>query len=225
MCYRRKIVYQIRLPRDEMITRFFSIIAVLAFAGCAQNVVKNEAPGPAAMATGLVPQERRITDLQIQADRKTLEAIQQRLRLLNERGVPQSNYGLAKAQCWLDTAKTQYHENDRTGYIEESIAESLKIIQALEADKSVKVGYETPLIARSTRLREDLWAQLNAFKGRESTLICNAHTIACGEVRLVRAGHAEQQTGWRQATPHVQMVEDAVRRATAEAASCASRAG
>lgn len=177
------------------------------------------------MATGLASQEKRITDQQIQADRKTLEAIQQRLRLLNERGVSQSNYGLAKAQCWLDTAKTQYHENDRTGYIEESIAESLKIIQALEADKNVKVGYETPLIARSTRLREDLWIQLNAFKGRESTLACNARTIACGEVRLVRAGHAEQQTGWRQATPHVQMVEDAVRRATAEAASCTSRTG
>jgi OmpA-OmpF porin, OOP family len=208
-----------------MITRFFFIIAVLALTGCAQNATKNEAPGPAARATGLVPQDQRITDSQIQADRKTLEAIQQRLRVLNERGVPQNNYGLAKAQCWLDTAKTQYHENDRTGYIEESIAESLKIIQALEADKSVKVGYETPLIARSKRLREDLWAQLNAFKGRESTLICNARTIACGEVRLVRAGHAEQQTGWRQATPHVQMVEDAVRRAAAEAASCAMRAG
>ncbi|MBI2770286.1 MAG: hypothetical protein HYX47_11735 [Burkholderiales bacterium] len=161
-----------------------------------------------------------MTDMQIQADRKTIEAVQQRLRLLSEAGLAQNNYPLAKAQCWLDTAKTQYHENDRTGYIEESIAESLKIVQALEGDKGRKVGFDTPLVARSTRLREDLWAQLGAFKSRESTLICNARTVACGEVRLVRAGHAEQQTGWRQATPHVQMVEDAVRRATAEAASC-----
>ncbi|MEP6790533.1 MAG: hypothetical protein ABI907_04135 [Ramlibacter sp.] len=158
--------------------------------------------------------------MQIQADRKTIEAVQQRLRMLSEAGVAQNNYPLAKAQCWLDTAKTQYHENDRTGYIEESIAESLKIVQALEGDKGRKVGFDTPLVARSTRLREDLWSQLSAFKSREATLICNARTVACGEVRLVRAGHAEQQTGWRQATPHVQMVEDAVRRATAEAASC-----
>ncbi len=132
----------------------------------------------------------------------------------------QNNYPLAKAQCWLDTAWSQYHENDRTGYIEESLAESQKIIQALESDKTVKVGYDTPLVARSTRLRDDLWSQLNALKMRESSLVCNARTIACGEVRLVRAGHAEQQTGWRQANPHVQMAEDAVRRASLEAANC-----
>lgn len=206
-----------------MISRILTAVAILALAGCAHNAAVSEGPGPAAQATGLASQDKRTTDMQIQADRKTFDAVQQRLRALSERGIVQNNYGLAKAQCWLDTAKTQYHENDRTGYIEESLAESLKIVQALEADKSVKVGMETPLVARSTRLREDLWSQLNAFKGRESTLICNARTVACGEVRLVRAGHAEQQTGWRQATPHVQMVEDAVRRAAAEAASCTGR--
>jgi OmpA-OmpF porin, OOP family len=38
---------------------------------------------------------------------------------------------------------------------------------------------------------------------------------------LVRAGHAEEQTGWRAAVPHVMMVEDGLRRAGVEAASCA----
>ena len=137
-----------------------------------------------------------------------------RLRKLNEAGVAQNNYSLAKAQCWLDTAKTQYHENDRTGYIEESMTESQKIIQALEANKTAKVGYDTPLVARSTRLRDDLWAELTKFKNNSATLVCNARTVACAEVRLVRAGHAEQQTGWRAATPHVMMVEDGLRRAS-----------
>lgn len=195
------------------------VVGSLVLGGCAHQVAQ-ESPAAHARELGVAPQASRITDERIQADRVTLDSVQQRLRRLNEAGVPQNNYALAKAQCWLDTAKTQYHENDRTGYIEESLAESLKIIRTLESDKSSKAGYETPLVARSTRLREDLWAQLNAFKSRESTLICNARTVACGEVRLVRAGHAEQQTGWRQATPHVLMVEDAVRRASAEAASC-----
>ena len=203
-----------------MLVRIATVIAALALTGCAQTMVQSEAPGPAALSTGLAPQTQRITDMRIAADRKTMDAIQSRLRRLNEEGVPQNSYPLAKAQCWLDTAWSQYHENDRTGYIEESLAESLKIVQALEADKTVKVGYDTPLVARSTRLRNDLWAQLNALKTRDATLICNARTVACGEVRLVRAGHAEQQTGWRQATPHVQMAEDAVRRASLEAASC-----
>ena len=203
-----------------MVFRFIFVVAALALTGCAQTVVQPEGPGPAARSTGLLPQEQRTTDLRIAADRKVMSEIQLRLRRLNESGVAQNNYPLAKAQCWLDTAWSQYHENDRTGYIEESLAESLKIVQALEANKAVKVGYDTPLVARSTRLRDDLWAQLNALKMRESSLVCNARTVACGEVRLVRAGHAEQQTGWRQANAHVQMAEDAVRRASAEAANC-----
>lgn len=203
-----------------MVFRFIFVVAALALTGCAQTVVQPEGPGPAARSTGLLSQDQRTTDLRIAADRKVMGEIQLRLRRLNEAGLSQNNYPLAKAQCWLDTAWSQYHENDRTGYIEESLAESLKIVQALEADKTVKVGYDTPLVARSTRLRDDLWGQLNALKMRESSLVCNARTVACGEVRLVRAGHAEQQTGWRQANAHVQMAEDAVRRASAEAANC-----
>jgi outer membrane protein OmpA-like peptidoglycan-associated protein len=150
--------------------------------------------------------------------------VQQRLRKLNESGIPLNNYPLAKAQCWLDTARTQYNENDRTGYIEESLGESMKIVQALEADKNAKAGYDTPLVARSTKLREDLWAQLGQYKTQDATLACNARSVACAEVALVRAGHAEQQTGWRQATPHVQIAEDGLRRAGVEAASCAQPA-
>ena len=198
-----------------------ALIFPLALLGCG-STVKNEAPGSAAQATGLNAQQNRITDTPVFADRKNIEALQDRLRKLNESGIAQNNYSLAKAQCWLDTAKTQYHENDRTGYIEESMTESQKIIQALENDKTAKVGYDTLLIARSTRLRDDLWADLSKYKNNTATLACNARTVACAEVRLVRAGHAEQQTGWRAATPHVMMVEDGLRRAGQEAASCAA---
>jgi OmpA-OmpF porin, OOP family len=200
----------------------FALILPLALMGCASTTAKNEAPGPAAQATGLNAQQDRITYTPVLADRKNIDALQDRLRKLNEAGVPQNNYSLAKAQCWLDTAKTQYHENDRTGYIEESMSESQKIIQALEGNKAAKTGYETPLVARSTRLRDDLWAELSKFKDNSTTLACNARTVACAEVRLVRAGHADEQTGWRAATPHVMMAEDGIRRATQEAAACAA---
>ena len=200
---------------------FLSLFISLTLMGCAQTATKSEAPGPGSQATGLAQQQQRITEDKVLADRKTIEALQQRLRKLNESGIPQSNYPLAKAQCWLDTAKTQYHENDRTGYIEESLTESQKIIAALEANKGANAGFETPLVARSTRLRDDLWMQLGKYKSDASTLACNARTVACAEIRLVRAGHAEEQTGWRAATPHVMMVEDGLRRAAVEAAACA----
>ncbi len=196
------------------------MLCLLALSGCGSTAPKSEAPGPAAQATGLNPQQARISDERILSDRRTIDAIQQRLRKLNEAGIPQNSYPLAKAQCWLDTAKSQYHENDRTGYIEESLTEAVKIAQALEADKSAKAGYDTPMVARSTLLRNDLWAQLSTYKTQSATLVCNAKTVACAEVRLVRAGHANQQTGWRQATPYIQMVEDALRQAKIEADSC-----
>jgi OmpA-OmpF porin, OOP family len=209
------------LSRLAMKSLFICLFLPLALMGCAQTAIKNEVPGPGSQATGLVAQQQRITEEKVLADRKTIEALQQRLRKLNESGIAQNNYPLAKAQCWLDTAKTQYHENDRTGYIEESLTESQKIIQALEADKSARAGFDTPLVARSTRLRDDLWMEIGKYKNNSATLACNARTVACAEVRLVRAGHAEEQTGWRAATPHIMMVEDGLRRAAAEAASCA----
>lgn len=199
---------------------FFLCLSALALAGCASGPLNHETPGPAAGAAGLTAAPARITDSRLHADRATLAAVQTRLRRLNEAGVAQGHYALAKAQCWLDTARTQYEENDRTGYIEESLTESVRIAQALEADRATQAGHATPLVARSTRLRDDLWVQLGQFKSQGSTLACTARTVACAEVRLVRAGHAEQQTGWRQATPHVQMVEDAVRLARVQAASC-----
>lgn len=196
------------------------IVSALSMAGCAGWSAKDEKPAADAQKTGLVPQAARITDERILGDRKTMEAVQQRLRALNEAGIPQNNYSLAKAQCWLDTAKTQYHENDRTGYVEESLHESIKIVQALEANKAAKAGYDTPLVARSAKLRDDLWTRLGGFKGNANTLQCNARTVACAEVRLVRAGHAQEQTGWRQAVPHVAMAEDAIRQAGEEASRC-----
>ncbi len=209
--------------KNSIYTAVSMLVVSLALIGCASSG-KKELPGPAAQNTGLNPQQARITEAPVLADRKTLDALQERLRKLSEAGVAQNYYPLAKAQCWLDTAKTQYHENDRTGYIEESMTESQKIIQALEANKTAKVGYDTVHVARSTRLRDDLWASLSKFKDNDATLACNARTVACSEVRLVRAGHAQEQTGWRAATPHVMMAEDGIRRAGQEAASCAAPA-
>ena len=196
------------------------LLSTMVLSACSSGGVKNLMPGPASQSTGVNQQQARITDERILADRRTIEDVQLRLRKLNESGVPQNNYSLAKAQCWLDTAKSQYHENDRTGYVEESLSEAVKIAQVLESNKAAKAGFDTPLVARSSMLRDDLWKQLNAYKNQASLLSCNAKTVACAEIRLVRAGHADEQTGWRQATPWVNMVERDLLQAKAEADKC-----
>lgn len=176
---------------------FFLPFAVAVLVGCASSAIKTGAYGDPG-----------------------IEEVQLRLRRLTNAGVPPSNFSLAKAQCWLETAHTQYSENDRTGYVEEAVAEAARIARALEADRNTDAGRTTPLIARSTRLREDLWTQLDKMGAGGRPQSCNARTVACGQVRLVRAGHAHEQTGWRAATPFVQMAEDAVQRGGVEAAQC-----
>src|SRR4051812_31023522 len=132
-------------PNAPRSTAALCLAAALVLTGCAGG--KDAAPALAAQGTGLTPAVARVTDEKILMDRQTLDGVQQRLRRLNESGIPQNSYSLAKAQCWLDTAKSQYHENDRTGYIEESLTEAVKIAQALEADKSARAGFDTPLVA------------------------------------------------------------------------------
>lgn len=182
-------------------------------------------PSSSATSTGVLPntQADRITDEAIVTDIRGIDSLQRRLMELNKAGVMVKSYNFAKAQCWLDTAKTQYHENDRTGYIEEALEQSIGLIRTIETNKAAATlgNSATPLIAGSDRLRDDLWSRLNAAKTRPG-FECAAQTVACAEVRLVRAGHANQQTGWRQANPHIGMVEDALKLADRQAATCTS---
>jgi OmpA-OmpF porin, OOP family len=187
------------------------ISAALGLAACASSTGGN---------TGTAnPQAERITDERILAERKALDGLQTRLKVLNDAGVPVKSYTHAKAQCWLDSAKTQYHENDRTGYVEEAMEQSTLLIRSLETDKTKLAGNDTPLIAKSDKVRDDLWARFATLKGKPG-FSCVEQIVACNEVRLVRAGHANQQTGWRQASPHIAMVEDALKVAEREEAAC-----
>jgi OmpA-OmpF porin, OOP family len=201
----------------------FSVTLTRALFGAAMLAVLSgcsSMPGSSKSSDAGNPQAGRITDERIIAERAAIDGLQQRLSNLNKAGVPIKNYNFAKAQCWLDTAKTQYHENDRTGYIEQAMEQSVLIMNALDANKAAAPVTNTPLIAGSDRLREDLWTRLGALRGARG-FECAAQTAACAEVRLVRAGHANEQTGWRQASPHIAMVEEQLRQAEREAAQCA----
>ncbi len=151
---------------------------------------------------------------------QAIDELQTRIRKLNEQGLTAANYSVAKAQCWLDTAWSQYSENDRSGFPDEALAESTAIVSALESDKSSKAGFSTPFVVRSAKVRDDLWTRVQDYKTRTATLSCTARHVACAEVQLVRAGHALNETGWRQASPYVNMAEDALRRAGVAAARC-----
>ncbi|MDR7096784.1 OmpA family protein [Hydrogenophaga laconesensis] len=197
-----------------------SLLALAALGGCAVTD-----PRATDRAPGAVPpfaESTRYTDEAQRADHRALQAVQDRLAALQKDGrVPQISYPWAKAQCWLDMARQNYHENDRGPVIGEAKAESLKLVEALEQGRTPEVS--TPLIGGAVRLRDDLWAR--AERGRTGPgAACVAAQAACLEVQLVWMGHEYAEGGWRHANPYIGMAETMAARMEAEQAACATPA-
>lgn len=147
-----------------------------------------------------------------------ITALRGRLQALTTGGQYVDAYDLAKAQCWLDSAESQFAENDRTGYVSEAMEESAGLIRSMEANKG-QAAAQTKHIAGSDRLRHDLWQLIGTIKA-DRGFKCVSALVACAEVRLVRAGHALDQTGWRQANPHIQIAEGLLAQAQREGEKC-----
>ena len=197
-----------------------SLLALAALGGCAVTD-----PRATDRAPGAVPpfaESTRYTDEAQRADHRALQAVQDRLAALQKDGrVPQTSYPWAKAQCWLDMARQNYHENDRGPVIGEAKAESLKLVEAMEQGRAPEVS--TPLIGGAVRLRDDLWAR--AERGRTGPgAACVAAQAACLEVQLVWMGHEYAEGGWRHANPYIGMAETMAARMEAEQAACATPA-
>ena len=126
-------------------------------------------------------------------------------------------YGLAKAQCWLDFSKHEWHRNDRGDSVPQALEESDKLMQQLKA--GTVISNETRLVANADKIRTDLWAQADGLKSA-SGYRCAAAATACAEVVLVQASTNQKQLGWRYANPYVGIAEDMLSYAKAEEAKC-----
>jgi OOP family OmpA-OmpF porin len=172
-----------------------------------------------AFAQTLTAPAQRISDQAIVADQAGYKALQQRVKALNDKGVPVNHYYLSKAQCWLDVSLHEYTRNDRSAFPQQSLEQGAAIVGALESGATPNPGEQTPLVNEAARLREDLWARFGAIKGGAG-FACAAHKVACGEVELVHAGNEFNQQGWRHANPYIQIAEDQLQAAQAAAAAC-----
>jgi outer membrane protein OmpA-like peptidoglycan-associated protein len=176
----------------------------------------------AQVAPGLNAEPARLSDSAIHADYKTYEAMQSRIKALNDRGVgvgPKvSDYHLGKAQCWLDVSFHEYARNDRSEFPQQALEQSDRLVKLMQADTR-PLPDDTPLVNGADRLRPDLWAAAEALKRHEGYR-CAAARVACAEVELVHAGNEHMQLGWRHAKPYVQMAEDHLADAEAAARQC-----
>ncbi len=171
-----------------------------------------------AQQTGLNPQEKRITDEAIDADLRGYEATQGRIKALNDGGRPVRDYGMAKAQCWLDVSFHEYTRNDRSAFPQAALTESEKLIVDMENGVS-PLPTDTALVNDAKYLRDDLWQRLKAIHGTPG-FSCAQQAVACGEVELVHAGNEFNQQQWRHSKPYIQIAEDLVNDAEALARQC-----
>lgn len=176
------------------------------------------APAVFAQTTQLTPPAGRISDTASQADHRAYEALQARLKGLNDRGRPVRDYHLAKAQCWLDVSFHEYTRNDRGPFPQAALTESEKLVVAMEQGVS-PLPMATPLVGEAVTLRPDLWARATALQGHAGWR-CAQQKAACAEVELVHAGNEHAQQQWRHAKPYVQIAEDLLGDAEAQAAAC-----
>jgi hypothetical protein len=172
---------------------------------------------PGAAQTTLTPAPDRITDGAISADQRGYEALQARIKALNDGGRPLRDRHLAQAQCWLDTSFHEYTRNDRGPWPQAALSQAEQLVRAMELRQSLPA--ETPLVAGAERIRPDLWQRAAALRGHAGWP-CAQAKAACGEVELVHAGHEQAQLGWRHARPYVQIAEDLIGDAEAQAQAC-----
>ena len=181
-------------------------LALLAAAGAAL-----------AQTPTLAPPAARIGDATISADQRGYEQMQARIKALNDAGLPLRDRHLAQAQCWLDASFHEYTRNDRGPWPQAALDQAGRIVDALAARQAPPA--ETPLVAGAERIRPDLWARAAALRNHAGWSCAQARA-ACGEVELVHAGHEQAQLGWRHAKPYVQIAEDLIGDAEAQARAC-----
>ncbi|WP_411833802.1 OmpA family protein [Pseudoxanthomonas mexicana] len=182
-----------------------AVLAALAFSAQAQP-------------TRLNAQGDRITDEAVHADLSGYEAVQGRIKALNDAGLPLRDYHLSKAQCWLDVSFHEYTRNDRSAFPQEALTEAEKLIAGMEQGVS-PLPTDTALVNGAARVREDLWQRLRALHGGAG-FECAQQAVACGEVELVHAGNEFNQQQWRHSRPYIQIAEDWVGDAEALARQC-----
>ena len=133
------------------------------------------------------------------------EQLQTRLAMLNVHGISLTNYYLAKAQAWLDFSKEEYFDNDRSGIVESTFEEAVKLIEQLEAGVPTPLSMPTPLLEGGSRVDPESWQLVEEMK--EQKLACAGNLLARLEVQLVHVEHEYHELGQIHAAPYRQAVQ------------------
>ena len=140
------------------------------------------------------------------ADLERIEYLQRRVDKLAFGPLGPNGYTLSKARAWLDMALIEYHQHQRSGIVQDAIAQATRLTDEL-SDNPMFINLVTPLPAASEKVRSDLWDKAEALKKR-GNLTCNGRKIAELEVQLIWTGYYKEAFGWSVAEPYARMAEN-----------------
>ena len=153
-------------------------------------------------------------------DRAMRERIYALQRQAEKAMAAQSGAGLyrpAKALAWLDLALHELYEEDRTGIIEDSVAQAERVLAA----ETNEAAFDTPIPRATERVREDLWTKAAEIRSSKN-FHCAAREVGQLEVQLIWAGHEKWESGWSHARPAVEVADNLVYDAEMAQRNCAS---
>jgi outer membrane protein OmpA-like peptidoglycan-associated protein len=152
------------------------------------------------------------------ADLEQIEQLQKQVDKLSFGPLGPNNYTLCKARAWLDMALIEYHEDERTGIVQDALAQAELLLHMLEADPAY-LGLDTPIPYASEKVRADLWDVADKLK-KQGVVVCVGCKLAKLDVQLVWTGHDKWESGWGHAEPFARIAENLAYEVQVDAAKC-----
>jgi outer membrane protein OmpA-like peptidoglycan-associated protein len=165
---------------------------------------------PVRQPGALSPLGARVTNEVIGEDAQTLESWSRRVAALGHDAAavpsPRRDYVAARAAAWLAYARDAYAWDPRDGAADTALAETRRLVLALEAGTIPELRPRDVL--PNVRARPELWASLERARGGRAMQHAPA-ALAGAEVALVRASRLASGTG--SAAPGARILTDAER--------------
>ena len=160
----------------------------------------------------------RLTDGVIAEDLERIDRQEAEVRSLNGLGDAAAEYAVAKARAWMTVARTEYTDNDRSGFATHAFAQARSLAEAVR-DARLEGVLATGQAPGSDLVRPDLWRVATEPK-EHAWFSCTASLVGLLEVRLAWAGNEARTFGASDGGWHEVADEALAREAEAAAERC-----
>jgi outer membrane protein OmpA-like peptidoglycan-associated protein len=176
----------------------------------------------ASLGRTLHPLSRQTTDQAIASDLALFDAWRAKLDALP--GAVRDPWRREAAIAWLEVARQEYGDNDRTGFPQTALARAIALVEAIEHGEK-PLTFETvpagPTAPRTLPVAESLYVELERMK-HDPSFLCAAEELARCEMQLAWAANERLDQGDCQVAPHLAAARALARAAAAKMERCAA---